>query len=405
MRLALKLIWIMWNRQENPENFTLAITFGNPNSKLDKEITIHNVIPTLVFHQGSMDVSLFKKVGLEARRVFSTLTLCLSPKQGIFPSHQGDYIVQGLRNAKLLEEQYFPLERIQDIKREQLREKKCLIILIPGFFSTDVGLFDNLITELKKDPFIQNEVKFCGYPHNTLSGVEDNAKDLRLKLIRLFRDGDLETKVVFVCHSRGGLVARCTALKLFQDDKWKLRLAGCVTYGTPHEGMALAETSGRLQGVFLIWQMLKHSLGLPPVNDLWSHLGQNTQIRGISDLKPRSITDSFVSALFDKESDENIENGGGQRLPILAIGGKRHESNGAAIKIDGIESQIYDNFLKTDKHDWVVETASSTSQHVYPDQAEVECNHFQYFLEDQVKMDTSKRVLKFIKTCLIKSST
>ena len=40
--------------------------------------------------------------------------------------------------------------------------------------------------------------------------------------------------VAFVCHSRGGLVARRTAVELLEASHvWRPRLRACVTFGTP----------------------------------------------------------------------------------------------------------------------------------------------------------------------------
>ena len=58
-------------------------------------------------------------------------------------------------------------------------------------------------------------------------------------------------RVAFVAHSRGGLVARATAAELLSSPsaaRWRDALSAIVTFGTPHDGAALAEHDARGTG-------------------------------------------------------------------------------------------------------------------------------------------------------------
>lgn len=60
-------------------------------------------------------------------------------------------------------------------------------------------------------------VYVLGWPHDTLAPVKVNAQHLAEMIERLLGASGLP--IVFVCHSRGGLVARAAAVALLQPTR------------------------------------------------------------------------------------------------------------------------------------------------------------------------------------------
>jgi pimeloyl-ACP methyl ester carboxylesterase len=158
-------------------------------------------------------------------------------------------IVHALRdNAKGLR-----LPRLDSIKGPDLQNKTGVVIFLHGLMSTDAGTFDEFVKQLSAAPFAQPLV-LVSWPHDTLASIDANAEDLSV----LIEDtlGGSSLPVAFVCHSRGGLVARRTAVELMEIDKarWQPRLRGLITFGTPHDGAELAESGDELIGKLLLWR-------------------------------------------------------------------------------------------------------------------------------------------------------
>jgi hypothetical protein len=93
-----------------------------------------------------------------------------------------------------------PLERLDNLPPNYLKDKKAVIILLHGVLSIDAGLFDPLLQQLRADPAFE-ACAIVGWPHNTLTGIRANA----VELLPIFgRDiGIGGPDIAFGCHSRG----------------------------------------------------------------------------------------------------------------------------------------------------------------------------------------------------------
>jgi pimeloyl-ACP methyl ester carboxylesterase len=128
------------------------------------------------------------------------------------------------------------------------------------------------IAQIEQQPSLAN-VHLVGWPHDTLAHIKVNAQDLAALM-----EGPLGASglpVVFVCHSRGGLVARAAAVKLLKSNpRWVDRLKGAVTFGTPHEGAELAELGDELLGKVLLLKSISQTGRVVPLVDaLWAVRG------------------------------------------------------------------------------------------------------------------------------------
>ena len=245
--------------------------------------------------------------------------------------------------------------------------------------STDAGLFDQFISDLETDAIFEKQrYLLLGFPHDTFASVTTNANALLRDIDFLFGD-NAATPLAFVCHSRGGLLARTVAANLYDAGpaRWKSQLAGCITFGTPHEGTPLAERPSGLLGIGVTSIRAGQPGGFMGASDVLALVAAyKGVIPGIDDLKPpRAIgrgehKTTFVDELFQKERINAEQNA--CRLPILAIGGQGpHESH--------IE-WVADRMFRGTPHDCVVELSSSAPERrVGVSHLGVRSDHFSYF--------------------------
>jgi hypothetical protein len=243
--------------------------------------------------------------------------------------------------------------------------------------STDVGLFDEFIGEQMKDPFFQHCL-FLAFPHDTFASITSNAASL-LKAIDYLFESNLTTRLAFVCHSRGGLLARRAAASLYQSGpgRWKQQLAACVTFGTPHEGTPLAEHPSKLLGAGVATIRATQPgpfMGASDVLALVAAYGAT--IPGIDDLKPpTAIGKGYQSTTFvtDLSNDERSAAEQFQcRLQIFAIGGKGPHDN----RILWISEKMF----RGSPNDCAVPLSSSAPRRlVGVTYEEVQSDHFSYF--------------------------
>jgi hypothetical protein len=307
------------------------------------------------------------------------------------------------------------LERLDNIKRDGFLKKKGVIIFLHGLLSTDIGTFDRLIKKWKEpqdddltamDPgknlspedmkkalgeTLNQDYLLVGWPHDTLTEIDNNGYDLCRLLVDIVGDSDQDGQLLFafVCHSRGGLVARSAAEKLFAKDKlWEKRLCGCVTFGTPHEGAMIAELpSEQLVGRFVQIMSVRQTESVPSIFDLAVYQEQNKGFPGIQDLRPAQTGGKFLSKLRQQEI-EKAEASKLRRLDIFAIGGHTTQPTKT--------SKLIERIFGDCEHDLVVETSSSISRYL-PQSELVECDHVSYFSEEQCQQSHFRNVIRYLR--------
>lgn len=334
------------------------------------------------------------------------------------------------------------LDRLSGVEHAALRDASTVVILLHGLFSTDAGTFDGFIDRLRQaDPMalgtvleahardhaaaivfgagaketieerfrqhmaaalernpagmqafvlqgdlaqrLAARVAVVGWPHDTLTSIRANAGELADLIDRVFAGMETPPRIAFVAHSRGGLVARATAAELLSSpsaNRWRDALAAIVTFGTPHDGAALAEHDARGLATYLL---LAQSTGrVASIGDVLTYLDARTA-EGLENLKPvNAVTESreqsFVDRLYERERGLR-DAGGHRRPPLIAVGGRLDEEGrgGWRKRIAGV---LVDRWLDQPDHDLVVELDSSTSPRPLPDVTmTVMSSHFEYF--------------------------
>jgi hypothetical protein len=120
--------------------------------------------------------------------------------------------------------------------------------------------------------------------------------------------------VAFVCHSRGGLLARAVAVRLCKrDQRWRDKLKGCVTFGTPHEGCPLAEAPGDLIGKVVTTMAVARTRSFGTLADALWYVRQRDSVPGIEDLRPVTGGGRFLKTLLDEELAGSNRGRRGQR--------------------------------------------------------------------------------------------
>lgn len=299
-------------------------------------------------------------------------------------------------------EEAYPLLALdidQPLADAELRDKRGAIIFLHGLLSTDLGTFDDFIdcwgsTKPYWLPRVENytyqsadeelpanlqgivkSVALIGWPHDTMCSIECNAIQLTNIIDRDF--GEFDWPIAFVCHSRGGLVARATAELLFtKNPKWLSRIRGAVTFGTPHNGAELAEHPERAIGEFMLVGFGAQSL-LGIVDGL-AYLGNRGTLEGVRDLRPSDAPEpNFLLRLQQKEVSNSSE--GPHRLPIVAIGGAYSGSGSNEPFIRRAARSYMRCYTGEDKNDLVVTLSSAQGGNTLGVPQAWNCDHFSYF--------------------------
>ena len=286
------------------------------------------------------------------------------------------------------------LPRVESLKEADLEGKAGVVIFLHGLMSSDVGTFDAFIHRLQAN----ESLLLAAWPHDTLDPIELNAKMLAEHIQR--RLGKSGLPLMFICHSRGGLVARRTAVQLLRaSDLWKLRLRGCVTFGTPHEGAELAEKGDQLIGKLLLLRTAGKQAGAFPLIRALQTVRQFKNLPGVTDLRPRKNGGRFLERLMDAETELTGEPGA-IPMPVFAVGG-RAQGN-------GVTGWLVDRTFDGAPNDTVVALESTAPEHM-ESRAEVthlqqrtpvhdKRDHFSYF--DEPAKDPSENdwtpVVKFV---------
>jgi len=206
-------------------------------------------------------------------------------------------------------------------------------------------------------------------------------------------------KVAFVCHSRGGLLARYAAAILYERDatRWRTQIGGCVTFGTPHLGSGLADAPDKLIACFMAAGAWRESGQLAALSDVLWICKNNRVLEGVEDLRtlrgklPERNRDPFQKTLSDKEraaspTTERV-------LDILAVGGR----------VRGQSKWYYDlagRALAGVEHDVAVPLDSSLPRRFLRNEPPIECDHFSYFSENQTNQQHYLNVAQYLKDLL-----
>lgn len=194
----------------------------------------------------------------------------------------------------------------------------------------------------------RDKICLAGWPHNTFSSIKQNAQELYDKIVtKIGVDGPT---IIFVCHSRGGLLVRQVAVLLQKYyPEIAAKICRCITFGTPHQGAALAEIPLDLVAALLvIGKKAKNHLSLFRV---LAYYAQQHFFPGLEDLKRAPIGGEFLQELWDEE--RAMASSQGLRLmDIYSVGGDCSDKN-------NLQTEMLTRMLGTNKHDCVVELSSS----------------------------------------------
>jgi hypothetical protein len=268
----------------------------------------------LLFEPGSLRVrQVLTRVVTSAAGGLKNVVGSLGWFVGIFRSSAGRFrsaeaaahaLVENLRRARSEKVPApIPLPRLGTMPSDELPKNTdgIVILFLHGLISTDLGNFDGLIqrlrapvpTDVKRDlpagisleimrAAFERSVTVVGWPHDTLTSIDQSAHQLSRVIETQL--GSSACKLVFICHSRGGLVARATALKLYERaEEWADRLCCCITFGTPHAGVALAEHPDRKMGAYMLSGITRGELAA--YTDIAAYIEQRGTIEGIEDTR------------------------------------------------------------------------------------------------------------------------
>lgn len=283
-----------------------------------------------------------------------------------------------------------PLPRLERVRPQDLEGKSGVVLFLHGLMSTDVGTFEELVKALEQDPPFRAAAHLVSWPHDTLTSIDVNAQNLAELVDKHLGESNLP--LTFVCHSRGGLVARRTAVELMEINKkvWKRRLRGCVTFGTPHDGAELAENANELLGKLLLMRTMAKQAGLVPLVDALLAVKGRKALDGITDLCPGSEKGAFLNKL--KSSEWRLaKKAGAVPLPLFAVGGKADRV--------GFAGMLSRRYFSGAANDLVVPYTSATPE-AAKKTGEAVCDHFGYFTADAMRRPSTIEAINFLRAAL-----
>jgi pimeloyl-ACP methyl ester carboxylesterase len=239
-----------------------------------------------------------------------------------------------------------PLAKLESLTAETLRRNKNqgLVVFVHGIFSTDVGTFGELPELFASD----NRLAVAGFPHQWLDPIELNARLLAQKLEALAKGLPKGPgKVVLICHSRGGLVARTADLMARELDA-QPPIAGCVTFGTPHLGSPLAAAPATLLAIACCGSIVSGSGAWPSLVDALLLIKTHQGSPGVQQLRPPDTRDTYLWELMEKE--RQLYKSFSPAMHLLMVGGDVQHSR---------IRRWMSHLLGTPRHDLVVPLESA----------------------------------------------
>ncbi|MEO6410492.1 MAG: hypothetical protein ABIO45_17315 [Burkholderiaceae bacterium] len=415
----------------------LLLGVAAPGERNDQAIAIRfrNAQARLAVWPGSVIASFVFKTAIKAARWIAIVSRVSPEAAARGPSG----LVESARQRGQAASRHPAFARLDDllpVERTALQGRDVVLVFVHGLFGTDLGTFDGLISRLQTtnlgalkaggiaarltgqperrrdthlehiaadlaaangqagvylptasgvdvQQFIGTAVGFVGYPHNSLTGIEQNAHELAERITHTFAlDGP---RLIFVCHSRGGLVARAAVARLIElstpNRDWAGLVSDVITFGTPHDGAALAETtSARDLATYLLG--FASTRKLASLSSVLAYLERTAE--GIENLSPAERTTesretAYLHRLYALEATQRGADGR-RRVPVLAVGGSLKGQAMGAVPRRAAFAFVTRKLGGDDEHDLVVEQRSSLATRVTPEIAlSVHCDHFAYF--------------------------
>ncbi len=437
----------VWRNEERTGGQLLALVSMRPHWLGRSGIYYRAYEPALVFYDGSWRCSLTRFAKRSGQFVLNAGAFAIALVRASIgaASTSAMSLVETLR-TRAEQEWEVPLKRLDQLEPEDFHGKKGIILLLHGLFSTDARTFDGFLKRWRDDAefkdlladavwrnkchvgsesligkpndpsakdfarayndAIENDFLVVGWPHNTLTSITENAD----QLIRLLKAklGDCDARILFVCHSRGGLLARQVAASAFHDkscSNLRSRFVGCVTFGTPHEGAPLAEREKPMQKLAALLVIGSGTGNLLSVVELLAYYRQEKEIRGVDDLAPSSVRQGkFLQNLQEKERDTTNDPVKERYLPILPVGGDfAGGSSQGKTRLKRVFQHI-SGFLLRGENDLIVELSSSRPAIGFNDVIKggllTYCDHSGYFDDDQVRQQHFNTVIEKIREFL-----
>jgi len=375
LRRSLTLATDLWKEQGNDVNqLALALIVPRPGRIARLECSR----PALLLDYGSL-----RSRVLTAGGKLREFGVALFP---VARSKRKSRLVEALRDCA----SGVRLPRLETIKSANLTGKSGVVIFLHGLISTDVGTFDEFLNILRQDPVLESSALVVSWPHDTLDPIDLNAEVLS-ELIEQ-RLGPSKLPIAFVCHSRGGLVARRTAVELLEinSEQWQSRLRGCITFGTPHDGAELAESGDELIGKLLLMRTMAKQAGFIPLIDVLFAVKGRKALDGITDLRPRANGGRFLRAL-KKDEARIVRKAGAVPLRLYAVGGSAATS--------GLAGMLSRRYFGGAANDLVVPLASATPA-AAEQTAEAPCDHFGYFTAEEMRRPSTADAIQFLRSVM-----
>jgi hypothetical protein len=400
LRGALRIAQEIWASAPETDVDNLRLSASVISGETDLEYKADQ--PALLLYQGSLFAEFIPFVphlGFVLR--VGKFVISLALKTGAAAPVKAEQMVEELRaRVKITSKNYPELARLDKLEPGDLANKKGIIILLHGLASTDVCTFDGFLDAWTQPQRVSRGVfddafrwtvrdfLYVGWPHDTLTSIATNAGTL-FELIHA-KIGEDGPPIVFVCHSRGGLLARKVAVIMQkQGGKWPDKVKLCVTFGTPHLGADLATNPYRFMGAYA--SVMSGDKKLLSIYRLLSYYAQEKKFEGIDDLRPAEAQGSeFIRKLREEEREAGKPDP--RKLQILPVGGVYRGSHS---RLMGLVTGM----LGTTDHDLVVRKKSTVPE-LFTGGETVACSHFEYFTEQQTKAEHFPRVIEAIKKAL-----
>ena len=350
---------MLWTAQsDDVDQIALAMALPTPGKR---RLVLEAQRPALLLDGGSVRARVASAGGR-----LTEFEVALFPKA---PSRRRGNLVEALRARSPGP----PLPRLDGLYPADFASKRGVIIFLHGLMASDAGTFDDLVARIRNDNALP-DICLVGWPHDTLAPIKVNGQDLADLIDDRIEPSGLP--VLFVCHSRGGLVARSAAVHLIHgSSRWVERLKGAVTFGTPHMGAELAERGDEFLGKMLLLKTILGTGHLVPFVDALLGVGKNKKIDGISDLRPTGNGGEFLYQLRKDEAKQ--ADGAGRRvLPLFVVGG--HAAPG------GVTGWLSRRFFGGEPNDLLVALSSTAPPSMQP-ASETATDHFSYFSSGEMQ--------------------